>query len=88
MALLLLAPGEFFLLWVAVRPLHPELFLALLLTLLPMTLLLVAGLWLASKRNLAEYRKNLLLLIAGSLTLSRKTDGAENKVKPWWQFWV
>jgi hypothetical protein len=86
-ALMPLMLGEFILLWVAVRPTHPELFLLSALTLLPLTLLLVVGLWYAAKRNLLEYRKNILLLIAGSLVFAGKNAGDENKPKPWWQIW-
>ena len=43
-ALLILVPGEFFLVWVAVRPVYPELFIALVLTLIPLTILLAVGL--------------------------------------------
>ena len=87
-ALLILVPGEFFLVWVAVRPVYPELFIALVLTLIPLTILLAVGLWQAAKRNLVEYRKNLLLLITGSLTHSRKSNDEPSAAKPWWQFWA
>lgn len=85
MALLFLIPGEVLLSWIATDSGHREFFLLCTLTCVPLTLLLAWGLWRAAKQNLTEYRKNLILLITGSLAFSGQSIGGESKTESWWQ---
>jgi hypothetical protein len=86
-ALGLFLPGQLLLFWVMLYPGHSELLLLCTLTSILVTTLLVLGLWYAAKGNLLEYRKNLLLLILGSLVLTAKGTASEPQAKSrWWWF--
>jgi hypothetical protein len=84
-ALLFLIPGEILLFWVAADAAHREFFLLVTLTCVIITPLLAWGLWAAAKRNLTEYRKNLILLITGSLAFAGKSVGGDSEAQSWWQ---
>jgi hypothetical protein len=85
MALLFLVPGEILYPFIAADPSHREFFLLSTLTCVPLTLLLAWGLWRAAMQNLMEYRKNLILLITGSLVFSGRSIGGESQAQSWWQ---
>ncbi len=85
MALLFLIPGEILWSWAATDSSHREFFLLSTLTCVPLTLLLAWFLWWAAQQNLTEYRKNLILLITGSLTFSGKSIAGEPEAQSWWQ---
>jgi hypothetical protein len=84
-ALLFLIPGEILLFWVAADAAHREFFLLVTLTCVIITPLLAWGLWAAAKRNLTEYRKNLILLITGSLAFAGKSIGGDSEAQSWWE---
>ncbi len=85
-ALLFLVPGEVLFPWVAIYPSRPEIFLLCLLSFVPATVLLAWGLCYAAQKNLTEYRKNLVLLIAGALVFSGKAAGSQKKETSWWSW--
>jgi hypothetical protein len=78
-ALLIATPSVIFLAWIKLPDAHGELFLRGAGALAVFVLLLFWWLWVAARENRAEYERDLLLLVAGSLAAVEKKVEAESE---------